>query len=307
MSSLRIISDRPKVFRAPPTWFNYLYFTSRFAPVLLLASTYFPWFMTQTTNWCNVLLTAHGASMVFLQLIPHVFMIYRCWVFVKAHPLLRFFLVVFRSIVLCLQVVATIFAHKLFTGSGNPLKGEFGCFGDPNGRGRVQVVVYTAVSYSRHCPSISIVTSLSRVYKLMGSSTDIIAGLIVVWYYYVIKHERVHTRLGKIFVRQTLISVSFVLVATAAVIGLSTSEIAELRGVGLVLLVTVPNVLVCRWSVFPHTNFSCSGVNLDPLLNSVLSLREASGPRTEEELSRLVDDDLATQNSPVDVDLQMAV
>ncbi|TFK64689.1 hypothetical protein BDN72DRAFT_901361 [Pluteus cervinus] len=262
---------------APHAWFNYLYFTSRLAPIFLLASAYLPWFMMQTTSSCDVLVTAHTASMLFLQLVPHVFLIYRCWVFVEMHPALRCFPAVFRSIVLCLQVLATIFAHKLFTSAGNPLEGEFGCFGDPNGRARVRAIVYTIVSYPRHVPSL-LATSLYRVNKVMGSSTDLIGGLIVVWYRFVNPHRPDKSRLRGLFIQQTLISVGFILVVTTFITGFYASDITELRGVGLIFLVTVPNVLVCR---------------------CVLNLRESASSRhTVEELSRIVNDDL-TQNADV--------
>ncbi|TFK64694.1 hypothetical protein BDN72DRAFT_861203 [Pluteus cervinus] len=245
-------SELHLILKKPPARFNCLYFACRYSPIILLALNYVPWVVEQPTNHTTVIF--YGASMIFLvipllvisQLLPHG----RCWVYMETHKNICYCLWAFRVIVLCLQVLGIVFAGSLL-----PTSAELGCADTVEDCARVHIIGYVV---------------------LTGSSIDILGALAVVWYYLKDHQYRLRVILGSLIVQQTVISSSFVMLTAVVVVTFYTLGNIELRGMGLIVLVTFPNPLVCRW---------------------VLALRQSvSLSHTEQELSRIVHGDLASSN-----------
>ncbi|TFK71405.1 hypothetical protein BDN72DRAFT_456445 [Pluteus cervinus] len=202
------------------------YLCCRFYPMLIWPFFIWTWMGNHTFETCARIQTVRQLLMLPMTLAPQAVMIIRAWAFTDRNRTVLFVLCVF----LCSLVGCQIWIYSQIE-AGTKLF-EFyntaGCFNDnstPKGRQATKRI---------------------GLILLFSSLLDLVAVFVMLWHYFRTRHLR--SPLGFILVRQavTIFIIIAVLNAIAAASYLSTVFPAILTNMGLVFVLTVPNVLACR-------------------------------------------------------------
>ncbi|TFK62897.1 hypothetical protein BDN72DRAFT_347539 [Pluteus cervinus] len=185
------------------------YLCCRFYPMLIWPFLIWTWMGNHTFETCAQIQKLRQLLMLPMTLAPQVVMIIRAWAFTDRNRVVLFVLCLF----LCSLVGCQIWA---------------GCFNDnttPKGRHATRRIGFIL---------------------LFSSLLDLVAVFVMFWHYLRTRHLR--SPLGFILVRQavTIFITIAVLNAIAAASFLTTVFPAILTNMGLVFVLTVPNVLACR-------------------------------------------------------------